>query len=151
MASPTRWTWVWVNSGRWWWTGRPGMLWFMGLQRVGHDWATELNWTERLLCPWGFPGKSTGVVCHFLLQGIFLTQGSNPGFPHCRQMLYCLSHQGRSQLYLLVALKLSITDINGVSEQLSALFTTLTRDKSAHWRRDSLFMKEKKVSRCILG
>ena len=46
MASPTRWTWVWVNSGRWWWTGRPGVLQFMGLQRVGHDWATELNWTE---------------------------------------------------------------------------------------------------------
>ena len=44
MASPTRWTWVWVNSGSWWWTGRPGMLWFMGSQRVGHDWATELNW-----------------------------------------------------------------------------------------------------------
>ena len=35
---------VWVNSGSWWWTGRPGMLWFMGSQRVGHDWATELNW-----------------------------------------------------------------------------------------------------------
>ena len=46
MASPTRWTWVWVNSGSWWWTGRPGVLWFMGSQRVGHDWATELNWTE---------------------------------------------------------------------------------------------------------
>ena len=46
MASPTPWTWVWVNSGSWWWTGRPGMLRFMGLQRVGHDWATELNWTE---------------------------------------------------------------------------------------------------------
>jgi len=46
MASPTRWTWVWVNSGRWWWTGRPGVLWFMASQRVGHDWATELNWTE---------------------------------------------------------------------------------------------------------
>ena len=44
MASPTRWTWVWVNSGSWWWTGRPELLWFMGLQRVGHDWATELNW-----------------------------------------------------------------------------------------------------------
>ena len=38
--------WVWVNSGSWWWTGRPGVLWFMGLQSVGHDWATELNWTE---------------------------------------------------------------------------------------------------------
>ena len=50
MASPTRWTWVWVNSGSWWWTGRPGMLWFMGSQRVGHDWATELNWTEALFC-----------------------------------------------------------------------------------------------------
>ena len=46
MASLTQWTWVWVNSGSWWWTGRPGMLQSMGSQRVGHDWATELNWTE---------------------------------------------------------------------------------------------------------
>ena len=46
MASLTRWMWVWVNSGSWWWTGRPGVLRFMGSQRVGHDWATELNWTE---------------------------------------------------------------------------------------------------------
>ena len=46
VASLTQWTWVWVNSGSWWWTGRPGMLWFMGSQRVGHDRATELNWTE---------------------------------------------------------------------------------------------------------
>ena len=46
MASLTWWTWVWVNSGRWWWTGRPGVLRFMGSQRVRHDWATELNWTE---------------------------------------------------------------------------------------------------------
>ena len=46
MASRTRWTWVWVNSGRWWWTGRPEVLRFMGSQRVGHDWATELNRTE---------------------------------------------------------------------------------------------------------
>ena len=40
------WTWVSVNSGSWWWTGRPGVLLFMGSKRVGHDWATELNWTE---------------------------------------------------------------------------------------------------------
>ena len=46
MASLPRWTWVWVNSGSWWWTGRLGVLRFMGSQRVGHDWATELNWTE---------------------------------------------------------------------------------------------------------
>ena len=44
MASPTQWTWVWVNSGSWWWTGRPGVLQFMGWHRVGHDWVTELNW-----------------------------------------------------------------------------------------------------------
>ena len=46
MASLTRCTWVWVNSGSWWWTGRPGVLQFIGSQRVRHDWATELNWTE---------------------------------------------------------------------------------------------------------
>ena len=49
MASLTRWTWVWVNSGSWWWTERPGVLRFMGLQRVRHDWATELNWTPKIL------------------------------------------------------------------------------------------------------
>ena len=43
MASQTRWTWVWVNSGNWWWTGRPGVLQFLGSQRFGHDWVTELN------------------------------------------------------------------------------------------------------------
>ena len=54
-------------------------------------------WTvacTKLHRPWDFPGKSTGVGCHFLLQGIFPTQGSNPGLPHCRQTLYSLSHQG---------------------------------------------------------
>ena len=45
MASPTQWTWVWVSSGTWWLTGRPGVPQSMGLQRVRHDWATELNWT----------------------------------------------------------------------------------------------------------
>ena len=46
MASLTQWTWVWVDSGSWWWTGNPGVLRFMGSQRVGHDWGTGLNWTE---------------------------------------------------------------------------------------------------------
>ena len=44
MASPTQWTWVWVNPSNWWWTGRSGVLRFMGSQTVGHDWVTELNW-----------------------------------------------------------------------------------------------------------
>ena len=54
-------------------------------------WSYELR-PIRLLCPWNSPGKSTGVGCHFLLQGIFPTQGSNPDLPHCRQILYCLRH-----------------------------------------------------------
>ena len=53
--SLTRWTWIWVNSGSWWWTGRPGVLRFMGSQRVRHDWATELNWTELM--------ESTEIFC----------------------------------------------------------------------------------------
>ena len=47
----------------------------------------------RLLCPWDSPGKNTGVGCHFLLQGLFLTQGSNSHLLHCRQSFYRLSHQ----------------------------------------------------------
>ena len=58
MASPTRWAWVWVNSKSWWWTGRPGVLRFMGLQRVGHDWVTELNWTE---LNYGFSSSHIGM------------------------------------------------------------------------------------------
>ena len=50
--------------------------------------------TAKLVCPWDSSGKNTGVDCHSLLQGIFPTQGSVPGFLHCGQILYCLSHQG---------------------------------------------------------
>ena len=47
MASLTPWTWVWASSASWWWTGKPGMLQSIGWQRVRHDWATELNWTDK--------------------------------------------------------------------------------------------------------
>ena len=60
----------------------PDSLWPHGLQPT------------RLLCQWDFPGKDAGVGCHFLLQGIFPTQGSNPGLLHCRQILYQLSYKG---------------------------------------------------------
>ena len=55
----------------------------------------------RLLCSWNFPGKNTGVGNYFLLQGIFLTQGLNPGLLRCRQILYCLSHQGSPFRFLI--------------------------------------------------
>ena len=52
----------------------------------------------RLLCPWSFPGKNSVVSCYSLLQGIFPTQGSNPGLPHCRWILYQLSHKGNPRI-----------------------------------------------------
>ena len=58
MASPTQWTWVWVNSGSWWWTGKPGMLQSMGSQRVWQDWATELNWVAVLFLIFEEPSYS---------------------------------------------------------------------------------------------
>ena len=65
MASPTQWRWVWVNSRTWWWIGRPGVLQSMGSQRVGHDWVSDLNWTDCLCKVRGFQGvwkerKETG-------------------------------------------------------------------------------------------
>ena len=113
MASPTQWTLVWVNSGSWRWTGKPGVLQSMVSQRLRHDWATELNWTDwkksesenhsvmsdslwphGLQSPWNSPGQNTGVDSLFLLQGIFPTQGSNPGLLHCTWILYQVSHKG---------------------------------------------------------
>ena len=66
MASPTQWIWVWVDSRSWWWTWRPGMLQCIGLQRVGHNWETELNWTD---CDAIQPSHSLLFLC--LLPSIF--------------------------------------------------------------------------------
>ena len=66
MASPTLWTWFWVISMNWWWTGKPGVLQSMGSQRVWHDWVTEMNWTENLTL------KDSGIW----LQNCQRTQGN---------------------------------------------------------------------------
>ena len=82
MASPTQWTWVWVDSGSCWWTGRPGVLQFMGLQRVRHDWVTELNWMF-----WGFPCASAGKesTCSAgdlgSIPGLARSPGEGKGYP----------------------------------------------------------------------
>ena len=83
MASPTRWTWVWVNSGSWWWTGRSGMLWFMGSQRVGHDWVTELNWMDRGVFPGGSVGKefTCSAGNQGLTPGLGQSLGEGNGYP----------------------------------------------------------------------
>ena len=65
---------------------------------LSHVWLFATPWivATRLFCPWNSPGYFPGVGCHSLLQGILPTQGSNPGLPRCRQILYQLSHQGSS-------------------------------------------------------
>ena len=70
MASPTRWTWVCASSSSWWWTGKPGVLQSMGLQRVRHDWATELNWFKvhffKFICVYMSIPNSQFIPPHFL-------------------------------------------------------------------------------------
>ena len=82
----------------------------------------------RLLCPCNSPGKNTGVDCYFLLQGIFLTQGSIPGLLHCRKILYCLSHQGRPHkdaIYLCKQIDLKVVTLF-LSHMYSIINTLIT-------------------------
>ena len=84
------------------------VLWtFKNIKHTVLCWVTRSQSTlcnpVRLLCPWDSPGKNTGVVCHVLLQGIFSTQGLNSCLPHCRQILYCLSHHRSSGMLEWVA------------------------------------------------
>ena len=75
VASLTQWTWVLVDSGSWWWTERPGMLQYMGLQRVWHDWAIELNWSFILILSQIEPAKtpSCRLLCPFDVSRSFLS------------------------------------------------------------------------------
>ena len=82
MASPTQQAWVWVNSGGWWCTGRPGMLQSMGLQGVRHDWVTELNWTNMFINL-----LFTIAICIiYLLQGLISFLGK---YLHYQFLLFC--------------------------------------------------------------
>ena len=78
MASSTQWTWVWVNPGRWWRTRKCFSPWVAKSRTRLSNWTITMYYSPPgSFCPWNFPGKNTGVGCHFLLQWIFLTQGSN--------------------------------------------------------------------------
>ena len=82
MASPTEWTWVWVSSKSWWWTGKPGVLQSMGSQRVGHDWTTDLNscWRSASLC--GSAGKESAWSAGDLgsIPGLGRSPGEGKGY-----------------------------------------------------------------------
>ena len=80
-----------------------------------------------------FPGKNTGVGCHFLLQGIFLTQGLNPGLLHCRQILYHLSHQGSPQFSSVTQLCLTLCDTMDCSTPGFPVLHYLLEFVQTHW------------------
>ena len=71
-------------------------------------------WPTRLLCLWDSPGKNTGVGCHFLLQGIFPTQGSNPVLLHHRQVLYCLSYREVLYIYIYIYIYIYVMGIDSL-------------------------------------
>ena len=94
MASPTWWTWVWASYGGWWWTGKPGVLQSMGSQRVGHDWATEMNWAELKFHLPNIPSCSQGSE-YALLSPSLNTCCSLSGWntlPHALQGIYTQTH-----------------------------------------------------------
>ena len=70
-------------------------MWLLSRSIVSGSLQPHGWWLARLLCSWDSPGKKAGVCCLFLLEGVFLTQGSYPSLLHCRWILYLLSHQGR--------------------------------------------------------
>ena len=113
MTSPTRWTWAWVDSGSWWWTGRPGMLWFMGSQRDWHDWATELKS--------GFnPCLSQSYHIHHLL-----SKGRHRSFSMSREtgVFRLETHVGRSRPFGNICLTtcLSVLTIHNYSGKDSSM------------------------------
>ena len=86
MASPTQWTWVWASSGSWWWTGKPGVLQSMGLQRVSQDWATELNHRK-----WGFSSTfSIPSLFSISIPMLFIASQYNYNFWLHHYLLYTL-------------------------------------------------------------
>ena len=105
MASPIQWTWVWANSGRLWRTGKPGVLQSVGSQIVGHDWTTELNWTEHVLAIVNSLKWTTGVHVSFEIRvspdkcpEIGLLDHMVILFLFFKVLLYCY-HRGCNNLY----------------------------------------------------
>ena len=119
----TRWTWVSVNSGSWWWTGRPGMLQFMGSQRVGHDWATDLIWSEGMgESSWRIPSTRWSGVrspCSFKFSFIFGCPGSSllrAGFLVAESWGYCLTAGVGFSLQWLLLLRSTGSRVSGLQQ-----------------------------------
>ena len=93
MASPAGWTWVWANSRSWWWTRKPDMLQSMGSLRAGHDWVTELSWTEPSMYYATFCAQRLGDYKY-----IFIFAWRNTGkIPWKLKLVNCVSTTGQEK------------------------------------------------------
>ena len=135
MASPTWWTWVWASSRTWWWTGKPGMLQSMGLQRVGHDWVTELT-------DWLFYCIYVPHLCSFIGWWTFR-------LPPCQSNLEREKWSWKKQtLWVQIILQIKNRYISMEQDKKPEInlcnFGQLIYNKggkTVQWRKDSLFNK----------
>ena len=128
----TRWTWVWVNSGCLWWTGRPGVLQFMGSQRVGQDWATELNWNEVLVSYLTDLQNQSSIltVCllspsvfsHITWRKSLLLCFLLPSAEYLRTMLFLTSYRSLSPLFLIIIILLYYLSSTIIKSLLNTYF-----------------------------
>ena len=125
MASPTQWTWVWVSSGSWWWTGRPGVVQSMMLQRVGHDWATKLNWNRNNMVADFVSIQELNNECYFL------SLWSSVCY-HCTEITFRLSGE---------------TQPLWMSSEERKLKGTWDRHKRLWWKRIGKLLQGKRVGK----
>ena len=125
MTSPTQWTWVWASSRSWWWTGKPGVLQSMGLQRVGHDWVIELNWTPYWLFgagEWrqGHSNSQLSRLPRVFWKGNFVGVGSLVLYP--LSLLVAVSCNWQCVLFIWESFELNALAINSI---MSGIYTVV--------------------------
>ena len=148
MASLTQWTWVWVNSDSWWWTRKPGVLQSMGLQRLGHNWATELNWTVPMqkeknvynrLYWWS--SNSGSIVLHFHTWSQYLRHTSketSSSLPPPVEATFVSTASSRACISLLHCIMSWLIDAAFLTKKTSLKKTDNTRKKIAKCLQSSM-------------